>query len=138
MTIVTKSSVKRCVAAVKCLFSRTPCLRKFNALRLPRLGKRELILVRFVRFAFVYFCLFPLPLGVWEGLRFVIVALPGLFSYLFLTKYIAFILQVLIICFVRKGLEKCFTQRELKWLDDILPSASTTGKSTESLKTKMV
>ena len=27
---------------------------------------------------------FPLPLGVWEGLRFVIVALPGLFSYLFL------------------------------------------------------
>ena len=23
----------------------------------------------------------PLPLGVWEGLRFVIVALPGLFSY---------------------------------------------------------
>ena len=31
----------------------------------------------------VWFCLFPLPLGVWEGLRFVIVALPGLFSYLF-------------------------------------------------------
>ena len=29
-------------------------------------------------------CRFPLPLGVWEGLRFVIVALPGLFSYLFL------------------------------------------------------
>ena len=25
----------------------------------------------------------PLPLDVWEGLRFVIVALPGLFSYLF-------------------------------------------------------
>ena len=37
----------------------------------------------FVRFALVWFCLFPLPLGVWEGLRFVIVALPGLFSYLF-------------------------------------------------------
>ena len=32
----------------------------------------------FVRFALVWFCLFPLPLGVWEGLRFVIVALPGL------------------------------------------------------------
>ena len=32
------------------------------------------------------FCtfVFPLPLGVWEGLWFVIVALPGLFSYLFL------------------------------------------------------
>ena len=37
----------------------------------------------FVRFALVWFCLFPLPLGVWEGLRFVIVAFPGLFSYLF-------------------------------------------------------
>ena len=37
----------------------------------------------FVRFALVWICRFPLPLGVWEGLRFVIVALPGLFSYLF-------------------------------------------------------
>ena len=37
----------------------------------------------FVRFALVWFCLFPLPLGVWEGLRFVIVALSGLFFYLF-------------------------------------------------------
>ena len=32
----------------------------------------------FVRFALVWFYLFALPLGVWEGLRFVIVALPGL------------------------------------------------------------
>ena len=38
----------------------------------------------FVRFVLVWICRFPLPLGVWEGLRFVIVALPGLFSYLFL------------------------------------------------------
>ena len=37
----------------------------------------------FVRFVLVWFCRFPLLLGVWEGLRFVIVALPGLFSYLF-------------------------------------------------------
>ena len=37
----------------------------------------------FVRFALVWFCLFSLPLSVWEGLRFVIVALPGLFFYLF-------------------------------------------------------
>ena len=37
----------------------------------------------FTRFALVWFCLFPLPLGVWDGLRLVIVALPGLFSYLF-------------------------------------------------------
>ena len=38
----------------------------------------------FVRFVLVWICRFPLPLGVWEGLWFVIVALPGLFSYLFL------------------------------------------------------
>ena len=37
----------------------------------------------FVRFVLVWFCRFPLPLGIWEGLRFIIVALPGLFSYLF-------------------------------------------------------
>ena len=33
----------------------------------------------FVRFVLVWICRF----GVWEGLRFVIVALPGLFSYFF-------------------------------------------------------
>ena len=38
----------------------------------------------FVRFVLVGFCRFPLPLGVLEGLRFVIVALSGLFSYPFL------------------------------------------------------
>ena len=62
------------------------CFLVLLALQLPHLGKRELILVLFVRL--FYLCLFgrrfPLPLGVWEGLRFVIVALPGLFSYLFL------------------------------------------------------
>ena len=42
----------------------------------------------FVRFVLVWICRFPLPLGVWEGLRFVIVALPGLFSYLFLSSVI--------------------------------------------------
>ena len=38
----------------------------------------------FIRFVLVWICRFPLPLGVWEGLRFVIVSLPGLFFYLFL------------------------------------------------------
>ena len=38
----------------------------------------------FVRFVLVCICRFPLPLGVWEGLRFVIVALHGFFSYIFL------------------------------------------------------
>ena len=37
----------------------------------------------FARFVLVWFCLFPLLLGVWEGLWFVIVALPRLSSYLF-------------------------------------------------------
>ena len=38
----------------------------------------------FLRFVLVWICRFPLPLGVLEGLRFVIVALPGLSSYLYL------------------------------------------------------
>ena len=36
-----------------------------------------------LRFVLVWFCRFPLPLGVWDGLWFVIVALPGLLSYFF-------------------------------------------------------
>ena len=44
---------------------------------------RESAFRTFVRLVLVWFRRFPLPLGVWEGLRFVIVALPGLFSYLF-------------------------------------------------------
>ena len=39
----------------------------------------------FVRFVLVWICRFSLPLDVWERLRFVIVALPGFFSYLFFT-----------------------------------------------------
>ena len=42
----------------------------------------------FDRFVLVWICRFPLPLDVWEGLRFVIVALPGLFSYLFFSVYL--------------------------------------------------
>ena len=38
----------------------------------------------FVRFVLVWFYRFLLPLGVWKGLRFVIVALPGLSFYFFL------------------------------------------------------
>ena len=51
----------------------------------------------FVGFVLVWICRFyrfPLPLGVWEGLRFVTVALPGLFSYPFffaLKIYLTFI-----------------------------------------------
>ena len=60
------------------------CFSVLLALRLARLGKRELSAFRtFVRFVLVRIYRFPLPLGVWEGLRFVIVVLPGIFSYLF-------------------------------------------------------
>ena len=62
------------------------CFLVLLVLRLTRLGKRELILVLFVRLfglCLFRFVGFSLPLGVCEGLRFVIVALPGLFSYLF-------------------------------------------------------
>ena len=48
----------------------------------------------FVRFVLVRICRFPLPLGVWEGLRFVIVTLPGLFSYLF--SYLGFVLSLFV------------------------------------------
>ena len=58
------------------------CFSVLLALRLPRLGKRELILVLFFCTC-LDFCRFPLPLSVWEGLRFVIVVLLGLFSYFF-------------------------------------------------------
>ena len=50
----------------------------------------------FDRFVLVCICQFPLPRGVWEGLRFVIVALPGLFSYPFLSWF-------------------CYVQRSWKW-----------------------
>ena len=37
----------------------------------------------FIQFVLVWICRFPFLLGILEGLRFVMVALPGLFSYLF-------------------------------------------------------
>ena len=49
----------------------------------------------FVRFVLVWICRFPLPLSIWEGLRFVIVALPGLFSYLCFS-YVAFFSPLLV------------------------------------------
>ena len=62
------------------------CFSVLLALWLPRLGRERAnlsVFRTFVRFVLVCICRFSLPLGVWEGLRFVIVALPGLFSYLF-------------------------------------------------------
>ena len=49
----------------------------------------------FVRFVLVRIRRFPLPLGVWEGLRFMIVALPGLFSYVFFFFFFFFLFPTL-------------------------------------------
>ena len=43
----------------------------------------------FVRFVLVWICRFPLPLDVWEGLRFV--ALPGLFLLPFLSSFYTYL-----------------------------------------------
>ena len=64
-----------------CVFS--PFSIAITSLGEKRAGCNLNALRTFVRFALVWFCLFPLLLGVWEGLRFVIAALPGLFFYLF-------------------------------------------------------
>ena len=52
----------------------------------------------FVRFTRVWFCLYPFPFGVWVILRFVIVALSGLFSYLFFSDRA--VIPVLVLLFV--------------------------------------
>ena len=60
------------------------CFSVLSALRLPHLGKRELILV-FSYDCSINACLVLLVFSSswgWEGLGFVIVALPGLFSYI--------------------------------------------------------
>ena len=45
----------------------------------------------FVQFVLVWIRRFPLPLGVCEGLRFMIVVLPGHFSFLFWFCMVAFL-----------------------------------------------
>ena len=68
-----------------CLLCVLPCVVLFLcfpvhlALLLPRFGRGRLVLVCSVCSCLVLSCFVFL----WEGLRFVIVALPGLFSYLF-------------------------------------------------------
>ena len=66
-----------------------PCVILFFSpfsIAITSLGEERANLIAFrtfVRFVLVWICRFSLPVDVWEGLRFVIVALPGLFSYLF-------------------------------------------------------
>lgn len=37
-------------------------------------------------------------------------------------------LQVLAMCFIRKGLDWVFTQEELRWLDDVMPEIHNRAK----------
>ena len=62
------------------------CVFRPFSIAITSIGKERAnlcVFLTFVQFVLVWFCPFPLPLGVWEGLRFVIVAFLGLFSYLF-------------------------------------------------------
>ena len=61
----------------------------------------------FVRFVLVWICRFLFPLGVWERLRFVIVALPGLFSYL-LFAYWEYCFRPWRVMFAVCGCQNCF------------------------------
>ena len=72
------------------LVSLCSCVFRPFSIAITSLGKERANLSffrTFVRFVLVWICRFPLSLGVWEGLRFVTVALPGLFSYLFFCKH---------------------------------------------------
>ena len=66
------------------LVSFCSCVFQCFSIVITSLGEERIILSAFrtfFRFVLVWIYRFLLPLGVWEGLRFVIVALPGLFSY---------------------------------------------------------
>lgn len=41
-------------------------------------------------------------------------------------------------CFIRKGMDKIFTQQELKWLDDIMPEVHRREKEDEEKKQEEV
>ena len=60
----------------------------------------------FVRFVLVWICLFPLPLGVWEGLRFVIVDVLGFFPYLVLCYFVLVFFNPFSIAFTSLGEER--------------------------------
>ena len=64
------------------LFYVVPCVILFLCFSVLEEERANLSAFRtFVQFVLVWFCRLPLPLGVWEGLQLVIVALCGLYSY---------------------------------------------------------
>ena len=56
------------------------------SIAITSLGEEKAILSAFRTFVLFVLVWFRLPLGVWKGLRLVIVALPRLFSYFFVCK----------------------------------------------------
>ena len=76
------------------------CFLILLALRLPRLRNRAYLCAfrTFVRFVLDWICRFSLPLGVWKELRFVVVALFGLFipfiSYVVFAFYYCFLISL--------------------------------------------
>ena len=75
-------SVRRFVVCLSMCHFALVFFSPFN-IAITSLGEERANLSAFRTFVIVWICRFPLPLCVWEGLRFVIVALPGLFSYPF-------------------------------------------------------
>ena len=86
---IKKSYCKLCYEQINVYFI-SISIKKFHKAYI-KLGEEKASLCAFrtfVRFALVWFCLFSLPLDVWGGLQFVIVALLGLLSYLLFNKSI--------------------------------------------------
>ena len=88
----------RCYSLLLCgLFYEAICCMSFRVsfcIAITSLGKERANLGAFrafVRFMLVWICRFPPPLGVWEGLRFVIVALPGLLLPFFFLILVLFV-----------------------------------------------
>ena len=105
-----------------CLVLFCSCVFSFFSIAITSLGEERANLsafCTFVRFALVWFCLFHRPLGVWEGLRLVIVTPLGLFSYLFLkTKKIVdcVLIRVSVVIGNSFVTMKCTQCKTVQWL----------------------
>ena len=79
-------STRRFVLSLALCYFVLACIFQSFSIAITSLGEERANLSAFrtfVQFTLVWFCLFPLSRRVWNGLRLVILAFPGLFSYLF-------------------------------------------------------
>ena len=81
-TTVLSKLLTSCLSAVKKNIGLDTMIRFTKGTELTIFGQLKILMMFSINLNLKTFRL-PLPLGVWEGLRFVIVALPGFFSYLF-------------------------------------------------------